>query len=242
MKPLNFQWRKIGEVNIFEFRGKLAEPWLGSLEKEMSQVLNVHPARGLLMNLFRVEEEDAWGAQTLLQTLRLSAKPGVLLHNHSNCFVLSHMESDSFRVPFFKRIPEAVNYFGQEFALEEQGERRQFPRIRTALPAEFVLGDGEGDLRFEAVVTNISLSGLFTKFLDSETETRVRQFLDPFNLRLIKIKIPLAAYKFIHLEGKAVRREEEGMAVEFYKINGDKTDFTLFLSHYQENQKLGEKK
>jgi len=241
MDPFSFLWRKIGGVNIFELRGKLAEPWVDQLGEEMSKVLNVHPARGLLMNFLQVEEEDDLGAQVVLETLRRSKKPGILIHEHSNCFVLRRMNDHSQdRIPLFKNTHEAVSYFEKEFVLDDFEERRQYPRIKTALPVQFRLEDGKtGGLQFEAIVTNMSLGGLLTKFLDSHTEALVKKQLDPFDLRLLRMQLELPDGEVVEVEGKALRMQNGAIAVEFYKLApGNKGKLEIFLDRFMESQKL----
>lgn len=219
------EWRKIGAVNVLELNGILAEPWVSRTRDRMTELLEEHPSRGLLFNLRELEKVDRPGAETILETLRRPAKGAILGHNLSVYFIAEHMNPQE-KIPIFEREREAIHYFGPELALEggeKAREKRRFPRIMTALPAEFEVSDFEEPFVFEVVVTNLSEGGLYGVFLDSESEELARRTLDPFNLKMLEVRLELPGREKVEMEGKLLRVGTEvpdalGMGIEFYNV------------------------
>lgn len=218
-----FLARRIGNVNIFELEGIFAEPWVTRTRQEMNKTLEMNPCHGLLLDLREVETLDHPGAEAILATARKPRRSGILGHNLSAYFVAEHMRPNE-PIPIFESASEVVGFFRKEFAQGGKSllkERRRFPRIQTAVPAEFELGGFGDSFRFEAVVTNLSQGGLYGQFLDSRTEALARRVLDPFDLKLLKIRFLLPEEKALEIEGKVLRpakdvKEVSGVAVEFY--------------------------
>ena len=233
-----FNWRRIGGVNIFELQGVFAEPWLHRNEEEMGNILTGHPSSGVLINLRELERIDRPGAEVILGTARKPHKGGILGQNLSTYFVAEHMNPNE-SIPIFERESEAIRYFGKEFAEKDEAaerEKRKFPRVPTGLPVELDLKEeGGGLFSFEAVVLNLSEGGFFGRFLDTKTEELARRILDPYDLKMLKIRLKLADDEIVKTEGKVLRAEEEtavpsGVAVEFYNLRTeDKQKIQAFL-------------
>lgn len=217
-------WRKIGGVSIFELHGVFAEPWVDHKREEMTEILGENLSEGLVLNLREVERVDRPGAETILEMVRKAPKGGILGHNLSAYFVAEHMNPGE-PIPIFERDREAVGYFRKELALaggEGTGERRRFPRIKTALPVDFELKDGERSFFFEAAVLNLSEGGLYAEFLDSKMEELASRTLNPFDLKMLNIRLRIEE-DLLKMEGKVLRTGEEsgelgGAAVEFYNL------------------------
>lgn len=229
--------REIGNVEIFELRGILAEPWVRKILTEMTQTLKKNDCAGLLINVRGVEKVDDSGAETLLKLARSSPKSGIWGRNLSAYFIAEHMNPQE-PVPVFDSEEEIIGYFSREFVNRVPSvaeDRRHFLRIRTALPVEMELSDFDQKFSFQAVVTNLSEGGLYSYFLDSSTEELAGRLLDPFDLRLIKMRLHLAKNKKIDIEGKLIRTakdfsEPPGTGIEFYNLKSeDRQEIQGFL-------------
>lgn len=213
---------------MVELNGVLAEPWVGRTREQMNEFLEDHPTSGLLFNLRELEKVDHPGAEAILETVRRPAKGAILGHNLSVYFIAEHMNPQE-KIPIFETEREVIRYFGRELALdggERAKEKRRFPRILTALPGEFEVPDFEEPFVFELVVTNLSEGGLYGVFLDSETEELARRTLDPFNLKMLQVRLELPEgekVEKVEVEGKLLRlgvevSESLGVGIEFYNL------------------------
>ncbi len=218
--------RKVGTVDIFELRGFLTEPWVGRTREQMMEILEEQASRALLVILRGVEKVDDRGAEAVLEAARRVEKSAMLGNNLALFFVGERMEAKE-KVPIFEREREAVNYFGRELSLAGEWlgkERRRFPRIQTGLPLEFEIQESEAPFFFEGVVTNLSEGGLYAYFLDSEMEELARRTLDPFDLKMLDIRLILPGERVVESEGKVLRVEGEGaelrgVGLEFYGLD-----------------------
>ncbi|MBI4115793.1 MAG: PilZ domain-containing protein [Candidatus Omnitrophica bacterium] len=218
--------RKIGSVEILELRGLFADPWPGRMNETFNKVFEQDKPSGVLLNLREVEKIDHSGAEVILKTARRSGKGGILGQNLSAYFVAEHMNPNE-PIPIFEKEREAIEFFKKEFAFPEEDipqERRSFPRLETAMPLELEYEDFGESFFFEAVVTNLSEGGLYAYFLDSQTEELARRKLDPFDLKLLKLRFELSEKEAVEVEGKVIRASKDdfgltqGIAMEFYSV------------------------
>lgn len=231
-------------MNIFELHGVFAEPWVAHKREEIAGVLGENPPRGLLFNVREVERVDRPGAEAILETVRKAPKGGILGHNLSAYFVAEHMNPGE-PIPIFEREQEAIGYFGGELAFAEQEgglERRRFPRIKTALAAEFELQEAGQSFFFETAVLNLSQGGLYGKFLDSRTQELAERMLNPFDLKMLKIRLHMEKGEVLKIEGKVLRTgaaSAEGgeIAMEFYNLGAREGErIQKFLDREGESQ------
>ena len=224
MTPL-FEARRIGSVNIFEIRGAFAQPWVPRLKAQMTRSLQKNSAPALLLNVKDVEKMDEPGVMTVLKFLRERNKGAILGRNLPAYFIAEHMNPNE-SIPIFESGREAVEYFGREFVRGNQAmarERRRLARVKTALPVEFEISHLGSSFIFEAVVTNLSEGGLFAFFLEGTSEELARRMLDPFDLKMIKIRLALDRNNRLEMEGKILRSGtdfsiRQGLAVAFYNV------------------------
>lgn len=192
----------------------------------MNEALDVSPSPGILFNLRLVEKVDRPGAELILKTAGRSQKRALLGKNLSSYYVSKRMNPNE-TLPIFEKDSETIQYFGEEFALSNTDvillqEKRQFPRIKTALPLEIELKNENEDYLFEVMVLNLSEKGLFGRFLDSKTEELTRRILDPFDLKMLNLKLKMEN-QIVEMNGKAIRlqkkeAEDGAIAVEFYNL------------------------
>lgn len=220
-----FETRRIGAVNIFEIHGSFAAPWLQRMKTQMTKTLQNNSAPALLLNVREVETMDDPGAETALKFLRGRNKGAILGRNLPAYFIAEHMAPNE-SIPIFENSREAVEYFGPEFATGRQtgvSERRNLSRVKTAFPVEFEMGLPGETIVLEAVVTNLSEGGLFAFFLEKASEDLAHRLLDPFDLKMMKIRLALAPGNRLDMEGKILRSDEnfsrnQGLAVAFYNV------------------------
>lgn len=220
-------WRKIGDVNIFELEGVFSDPWLGRPKEEITGLLGRNPSNALLVNLRMLERVDRPGAELILENVRKVSKGGILGRNLSSSFVAESMDPNE-SIPIFEKGNEAITYFGKELAQAPAAsvirqEKRSFPRLKTALAAEFEWTDEGGVFSFEVVVLNLSEGGFYGRFLDSKTEELASRKLDPFDLKLLSVHLTLEPNEILEIGGKILRKEKEeselgGVAIGFYNI------------------------
>lgn len=221
-----FNSRRIGSVNIFELEGVFSEPWVRRIKEGMNKKLEESSFQGLLLNLREVEKLDHSGAESILETAQKLRKCGILGHNLSTFFVAEHMRPNE-PIPIFEKGKEAIGYFEKELADRDPNsslQRRRFSRIEIALPLEFEFKAGGEAFFFEAVVTNLSEGGLYCYFLDSHTEELANRTIDPFDLRLLDLRLGLPGNERVEAKGKVLRTAKGplsdtcGLALEFYDL------------------------
>ena len=176
----------------------------------------------LLINVREVERVDDPAALAVVEIVRTPVKAGILGHNLSAYFIAEHMNAQE-GIPIFERGIEAVGYFSRELTEGKRpgGERRRFERIRVAVPVEIEVDDQGEAFLFEGAVTDLSQGGLYAEFLETRTAELAHRKLDPFDLRLVHLRLNLGSKKALEVEGKALRggAGEKGVAVEFYNLN-----------------------
>ena len=240
------QWRKIGEVSIFELQGIFTSPWVDRAKEEILEMIKECPTRGLLLNLKQVEKIDSEGAEAILEMVRRKTRCAILGRNLATYFVAERMKAAE-EIPIFNEEKDAIAYFEKEFVSSGKDafmERRRFPRLKTAVPVEVFLEDYDGPRPcFKAVVTNLTPVGVHCYFLDAETENQARRTLDPFDFKTLRLHLHLTAKTTLEIPGKLLRTEEDdsralGIAVEFYSLNSEeKNQIQFFLKNKKENQK-----
>lgn len=233
------EWRKIGEVNILELEGIFSDPWSANGGSRISQHLEAHPASGLLINLRAVQRLDQHAAELLLGVLRKASKGGILGYNLPSYYVAEHMVPNE-PIPVFEKENQAIRYFGKELAqasVDQTAEKRMFPRIPVALPLEFEFRDEEEKktYAFEAIALNLSEGGLCAEFLDFKNERLFDHVLDPFDLRMLSIRLSLGEPQWLRMKGKLLRLQKTSpsrriVGLEFYNLSAaDKKQIGLYL-------------
>jgi len=218
--------RKIGDVDIFEIHGIYSSPWVRKIERDINEFREAHPCRGTVFNLREMVKVDDPGVQSLLSLARNHKKSGFWGHNLSAYFIAEHMNPQE-PIPIFEDGEEVVRFFAKEFADQTTApaiERRQFPRLQTALPVAIEASNFGQFFNFEAVITNLSEGGLFAYFMDSATEGLAHRILDPFDLKMMRLNLSMGKGKKLAVQGKLLRSgddfsKEPGMAVEFYDLS-----------------------
>jgi hypothetical protein len=150
-------------------------------------------------------------------------------------------------VRIFQNEEELIHHFGQHLVSGAEellpGEKRRHDRLNSALPLEFKCRGAKGEvLEFRAIVTNLSESGLFAEYIDLEDVSRSRSVINPYELKMLDLKIKLANQKVVTVKGKVVRQrlkgDQVGIGIEFYHIDEEnKRKLKTFLAT-QFNEKV----
>lgn len=218
-------WKKLGAVNIFELKGSLSGACAVEFGDQVKEIKDSSPADGTLVNVRGVRETDAAGVQTVQKALEGREKRAVWGRNLSSYFLQKKISGET--LPVFETSHQVVEYFQKEFATAGEGipkERRKFPRIEMSLPIEFGIKGSNEPFRFEGVVCNLSEGGLYAFFLESDMEEMAARLLNPFDLKLLVMRLTLSRSEDFTAEGKVVRIEnlqghERGVGLEFYHLN-----------------------
>ena len=161
----------------------------------------------------------------MIQNASEASKSGMLTGSSPAAAEISRMDKER-RLRIFQSEDEATLFFRKELAIPTLDddlfpEKRQFIRLRTVLPLHISTHDEEGmPHEFFAVVTNLSEGGLFAEFIESLSEEGVKRTIDPYDLKLIDLKIGLGGQRPFQARGKLIHGDlvEGGMGIEFYDM------------------------
>ncbi len=221
--------RKIGEVEILDLKGDFVGPWAIRGREDIQRFVENNRPKNLLINLKDVETIDSLGVKAIVDNLRHGTKSGVVSANYSVTEMFTRLVPST-EVRFFKDEEEVVRFFAEELVKERTGtpveEKRKYPRLKTAFSLEFSFKDGEGEeLVFRSIVTNLSEGGLYAEYLDLEPTSGNPKKIDPYDLKMINMKIKLSDENQIQAEGKVIRTdmdgEQMGIAIQFYRLSDE---------------------
>lgn len=219
--------KRVGQVNICEVFGNFCDGFARRGRAAMGQLAQSQKnGTDLLLNISQLTGIDELGFIALRESAARFRKRAILYSpsspaadqiNGSNLKSVYHV---------LKTRSEAAAYFGEEFAVRgadvcDGDERRGFVRLKTIIPAQFVVPGAEGKkMAYFAVVTNLSEGGLYAEFIDSESEVNAVKNLDPLELKLIQVQLALTPGVHVLGEAKVVHAKEGegGVGMEFYRI------------------------
>ncbi len=226
--------KRVGDVNIFEIYGELTGAFALRGQDAMQKSIQTNKKKNLLFNIQDLIDIDDLGITAILKNTELVQKSALLA---GHCPVVSSIQrkDTAKKLSLLKNEAEVANFFCHEFAaptLEEQvyPERRQFARLKTVLPLHFwyVKEDEAQKIEFFAVVTNLSEGGLFAQFIESVSEEGTKKMLNPYDLKLLHLRIGLMDEEPLSVRGKIIHNNyfEGGIGVEFYEMD-EKTKFRM---------------
>jgi anti-anti-sigma regulatory factor len=233
---MKMQVRRIGSVHVIDFRGEVAGPWAMRARMSLNQLLTDQRVRNVLVNLRDLDTVDSLGVKAIVEPLGTQEKCGIVAGRSSVMEMFEHVNLPP-KVRIFKKDSDVLSYFGEEFVENSQPlteEQRKFPRIKTALPLEFTWTDeANRPIDFQSIVTDLSEGGLFAEYLDLAEAEMVGQTIDPYDFKMLDLKIKLPSVGWIHAKGKVVRTtwdEQIGLGIEFYHLEEeDKKKIRDFL-------------
>ena len=229
--------RRIGSVVILDIKGELVGPWAlkakDNIEKLLTQ--NIH---NLIINLKELSTVDSLGVKAISENLNPQARNALISWKISVMEMFSQLKA-LHDIKVFQDENAVIDYFGKEFIEDNQSppftEKRVHKRLKTAIPLEFLYKDNNGQkIVFKAIITDLSEGGLFAEYLDLETVDNINKKLDPYDFKMLELKIKLPQQDYIYASGKVLRTvitgEQLGLGIEFYKINdNDKQRISNFL-------------
>lgn len=233
--------KRVGDVEIFEIFGKFVGDFALQSKKAIEQVVQHNEADALLINTRNVEKIDRFGSESLLTTANFFKKIGLIEGGLSMKELLQSENSKHLSV--FKDEDSAVQYFARELVkLKSKAtgpERRRFPRLNAALPLHFGFQNEEGKkIELFGVVTNLSEGGLYAEFIDSSSEGAIREYLHPFDFRLLHLTLLLSSSDGVRLQGKMIHDNPAGgIGIEFY---GGEEGSLEHMSEWLNRKKLQE--
>lgn len=219
--------RRVGEVEILDLKGDFVGPWAIRGKEDIHRFIETNKPQNLLINLKDVETIDTLGVRAVMDNLGRGIKGGIVSGNYSLLEMFSEFVPEK-EVQFFKGEEEVVKFFAEELVTEKTistiAEKRKFTRLKSACPMEFSYTDQDGEqILFRAIVTNISEGGLYAEYLDLEPSSGNPKKLDPYDFKMLDIKIKVPDEAEIRIEGKVLRTdfegEQMGIAIQFYRLS-----------------------
>jgi len=226
--------RKIGNVMIIDINGTLSGSWALRGKEKLSQMLEAMRGQKVIFNLRGVTGMDTLGVKSLFESVSRQKEAGVLYGNAGVRDLMSHFpESKRFRM--FRDEGEVVSVFGEDLvSAVNSKEQRTTVRMETAVPLEFDYEEGGEKIQFRAIVTNLSEGGLFAQYIDLKIAEESLKRLNPYDLKVLHLKLLLPNKKPIHTEGKVVYRkldgEQVGIGLQFTRIGSkEREEIRRFL-------------
>lgn len=202
--------RKIGNVVIVDIKGDLSGTGAVRGRNRIAQALSRNNSCKFIFNLRETMSLDTLGTKSILESLPegddLSVIPG-------NLGVLDLVKRylNNRRLRLYRNELEIASAFGRDFVKDEAlGDARGFKRLETAFPLEFYFEDRGDSFEFRAIVTNLSQSGLFAEYIDLTSAEETLKRLDPYDLKLLHLRLFLPMRKPVACEGNVVHRRLDG--------------------------------
>ncbi len=215
------KFKKVGGVEIFEFFGNLTGAFAAKSLEAMERALRAQRGGFVLFNVQFVDSIDSGGMAALFRIADQTEKKAFLLGGNGILETLKRNNLDQ-KWTLFRSPEEATYFFSREFAIKSdfymESERRQFLRLKTVLPLRFSPTNAQaGGFEFFSVVTNLSEGGLFAEFIDSVSETKVDEILQPYGIYELRLQLFLSPNEKIYMQGQKVHggAMEGGVGIAF---------------------------
>ena len=230
--------RRIGSVVILDIKGELVGPWALKARDNIAQLMT-DKIQNLIINLKELSTIDSLGVKAIAENLNPAARNALISGRISVTEMFSRLKVLN-DLTVFNDEDDVIDFFSKEFVETTQHvhftERRQHKRLKTAIPLEFWYDNAQGNkIVFKAIITDLSEGGLMAEYLDLETVDTFNQVLDPYDLKMLDLKIKLPDHAHIYASGKVLRTvitgDQLGLGIEFYKISDtDKDKIADFLN------------
>lgn len=229
--------RKIGSVVILDIQGELVGPWALQAKDSIAKLMN-ETDRNFILNLKEIETIDSLGVKAVVENIPQEARSVVIGGRNGVMDMFEQMHVMD-RLHIFKNEEAVIDFFGKDFIAKDDNtwisEQRVHDRLSTAVPLEFWYENKKGiKVVFRGIITDLSVGGLFSEYLDLET-TDVPDSFDPTDIEFVTLKIKLPGIDYISASGKVLRTvlngEQVGLGMSFTDIaDADKEKITNFLS------------
>lgn len=228
--------RRIGAVDILDLQGQFVGPWALRGREEISQYLKGRQTKNLLVNLRGLTTVDSLGVKAVSENLTDEMRSALVVGNLSVMEMFLRLISPE-RLRFFKTEYEVIDYFGEDLVKWQEPsfeEKRKHQRLKTALPLEFsCVSEKDEPVCFHGVITDLSEGGLMVEYLDLDQGFFGKARLNPYDFRILNMKVKLPGGPEVFAKGKVVRTVMEGaqfgMGIEFCEISDE--DKALFAEY-----------
>ena len=204
--------RMIGSVNIFDISGDVKKDVSHGVASYLQSYIEECRLKNVLLNVQNVTAVDDENAHKIMDVLQLPRKRALFVS--ADDVVKTLLDNAENKPQVCKTQNEVINYFGQEMVEKEKiiefEERRSSARMKTALVAQLdFVNKNENTIGSEAIVTNLSETGLFAEYLDLSSSIEVES-LDYFKNLTVSIRI-----KKHDLRGTVIERQGKILRIEF---------------------------
>jgi hypothetical protein len=230
--------RRIGSVVILDIKGELVGPWALRAKDNIAKLMSEN-IKHLIINVKELSTIDSLGVKAISENLNPHSRNALISGKISVMEMFSRLHAlDDIKV--LNDENAVIDFFGKEFVdtatnLHFFDEKRIHQRLKTAIPLEFWYEDtNKKKIVFKAIITDLSKGGFMAEYLDLETVDTINQTLDPYDLKMLELKIKLPGHDYIYASGKVLRTvitgEQLGLGVEFYRISDvDISEISKFL-------------
>ena len=227
--------RQIGNVAIIDIRGAFSGSWALRGRENLRQVVgSLCQGEKVIFNLSQTSGLDTLGVRSILASVSEEVD-GAFLRGTSSVMDLVSRFPESKRFRIFKNEQEMTQAFGKDF-MKTGGvsEQRNSLRLQTAIPLEFYYEEDGERVKFQAIVTNLSNSGLFAEYIDLKVAEESLERLDPYELKMLYMTLFLPKRKAIQLKGNVIHRnldgEQMGIGIRFIDVaSADQEEIQHFL-------------
>lgn len=226
--------RKIGNVTVVDIKGAFTGPWAIRSQNDLKFYIDADKTKKLVFNLRPATEMDSLGAKIISRFVPKDGDIGFFLGDPQMMrMVERYLEHEPYHV--FRNEREVVAKFGDALVESEGKEQRQFPRLKTALPIRFYkIGDDRKTI-FRAVVTNLSMGGLYAEYIDLKHAEETLQNMNPNDLSRIHLHFSLPTGRAIDTMGKVAyanqNEEQVGIGVQFESLSEkDQMELNQYLN------------
>lgn len=222
--------RRIGSVVILDIKGELVGPWALKARESISSLMS-DDIPNLIINLKELGTVDSLGVKAISENLSSDSRNALICGRLSVMEMFERLKA-LHDIEVFEDENAVIDFFGKEFVSpvdELFEEKREHDRLKTAIPLEFTYTDvTEHQMAFKAIVTDLSRGGLFAEYLDLETFDNASKKIDPYDFKILDLKIKLPGHDYIYAKGKVLRTvisgDQLGLGIEFYEIDPKEQD------------------
>lgn len=195
---------------IIDIQGVFSGFWALRGRKNLKRILEHKGGEKVIFNFRQTSGLDTLGAKAIMESIPREVS-GAFLAGASSVMELIHRHPESKRFQIFEEEQEMIDAFGKDFIETHQAtEQRNSPRLQTALPLEFYYEDHDEPVKFKAIVTNLSESGLMAEYIDLKIAEESLNRLNPYDLKTLRLTLFLSKRKALHMEGHVIHRNLDG--------------------------------
>ena len=214
--------RRIGNVMIVDIKGDLSGSWAVRGRDQIAQARARNSSCKLIFNLRETTSLDTLGVKSILENIPEGGELAVIPGSSGVLDLVKRCLKNK-RFYIYQDERGIASAFGPDFvAAETLAEQRESVRLETAFPLEFYFEDEGERLEFRAIVTNLSESGLFAEYIDLNAAEESLKRLDPYDLKLLHLKLLLPMRKPVETDGNVMHRrldgEQVGIGIKFTGI------------------------